>query len=121
MSDPADPRSALPLSLASFHIMLAIADGDRHGYSIAKEIEEQTRGAVKLGAATLYRTLKQLVTDGWIAEITRERDGEPDDERRRYYRLTPHGRRIAEAEARRLADLVVVARARHLLPAALTI
>jgi DNA-binding PadR family transcriptional regulator len=97
--------------------MLAIADGERHGYSIGKEVEAQTAGAVKLGPATLYRTIKQLVTDGWIAEIARERGPESDDERRRYYRLTPHGRRVAEAEAQRLADLVFVARARRLLPA----
>jgi DNA-binding PadR family transcriptional regulator len=121
MTGPADPRSALPLSLASFHIMLAIADTDRHGYSIGKEIDAQTGGAVRLGPATLYRTLKQLVTDGWIAETSPDRDSEPDDERRRYYRLTPHGRRIAEAEARRLADLVIVARARHLLPAGMAV
>jgi len=99
--------------------MLAIADGDRHGYGIGKEIEAQTGGAVRLGPATLYRTIKQLVIDGFIAEISRDREQESDDdERRRYYRLTPHGREIAAAEARRLADLVVVARARRLLPAA---
>jgi DNA-binding PadR family transcriptional regulator len=116
MSTAADPRAALPLSTAAFHIMLAVADADRHGYSIGKEIEAQTSGAVKLGPATLYRTIKQLVTDGWIAEIDHE-PAEGDDERRRYYRLTSQGRRIAQAEAQRLAELVVVARARNLLPA----
>ena len=117
LSACSEPRGAAPLSTGTFHIMLAIADGDRHGYGIGKEIEAQTGGTVRLGPATLYRTIKQLVIDGFIAEISRELEFD-DDERRRYYRLTPHGRAMAEAEARRLADLVVVARARHLLPAA---
>lgn len=120
MSFPGRPeqRGTAPLSTAAFHIMLAIADGERHGYGIGKEIEAQTAGAVRLGPATLYRTIKQLVTDGFITEISRDREQESDDdERRRYYRLTPRGRAMAEAEARRLAELVVVARARRLLPA----
>jgi DNA-binding PadR family transcriptional regulator len=112
---PTDPRSALPLSSAAFHILLALADGDRHGYSISKEVEAHTDGAVKLGPGTLYRVIKQMLADGWIGEAPAT-PGD-DDERRRNYRLTPWGRRIAEAEARRLADLVLVARARHLLPA----
>jgi DNA-binding PadR family transcriptional regulator len=111
-----DVHDALPLSTASFHILLALADGDSHGYTIGKDVDAQTHGAVKLGPTTLYRTIKQLLADGWITEITGK--VEPgDDERRRYYRLTPRGRRIAEAEARRLAELVTVARARRLLPA----
>jgi len=111
----ADPRSALPLSTAAFSILLALADGDRHGYSISKEVDVQTGGTVRLGPGTLYRVIKQLLADGWIAEAPAT-PGD-DDERRRNYRLTPWGRRIAEAEARRLADLVLVARTRHLLPA----
>ena len=110
-----DPRAALPLSNAAFAILLALADGDRHGYGVSKEVEAQTDGAVTLGPGTLYRVIKQLLSDGWIAEV-RDPAGD-DDERRRTYRLTPWGRRIAEAEARRLADLVIVARTRHLLPA----
>ncbi len=109
-----DPRSALPLSTAAFAILLALADGERHGYSISKEVDARTGGAVKLGPGTLYRVIKQLVADGWIVEARETGDG---DERRRNYALTAWGRRIAEAEARRLADLVLVARARHLLPA----
>ncbi len=110
-----DPRAALPLSSAAFYILLALADGDRHGYSISKEVEAHTDGAVKLGPGTLYRVIKQMLADGWIDEV-RAAAGD-DDERRRNYRLTPWGRRIAEAEARRLADLVMLARTRHLLPA----
>jgi DNA-binding PadR family transcriptional regulator len=114
MSVAADLRSSLPLGASTFYILLALAGGDRHGYGVIKEVEAQTDGAVKLGPGTLYRVIKQLVVDGWIAEI----DGdEPGDERRRYYRLTERGRAIARAEAERLDALVAVARERRLLPA----
>jgi DNA-binding PadR family transcriptional regulator len=116
MRTESDPRAALPLSTAAFAILLALADGERHGYSISKEVEAQTAGTVKLGPGTLYRVIKQMLADGWIAEVTRG-GARDDEERRRNYRLTPWGRRIAEAEARRLADLVIVARSRRLLPA----
>ncbi len=105
---------ALPaLSAVTFHILLALADGDAHGYAIAKEVEESTSGSVVLNPATLYRTLRQLLTDGWIAE------GEVDeaDARRRTYKLTARGRKMAQAEAQRLASVVAMARARRLLPA----
>jgi DNA-binding PadR family transcriptional regulator len=104
---------ATPLSTATFHILLALAGGDRHGYAIGKEVEEQTGGVVKLGPGTLYRILKQLIDDAWIAEV-RSHDDESD--RRRTYRLTARGRSMAQAEARRLDRLVSVARARRLLP-----
>lgn len=100
--------------MSAFHILLALADGERHGYSITKEVEEETEGAVRLGPGTLYRMLKQLLDDEWIVEVERADDGDP---RRRYYRLTPRGRRIAQAEAARLANLVKLARSRRLLPA----
>lgn len=100
--------------MSAFHILLALADGERHGYSITKEVEEETEGAVRLGPGTLYRMLKQLLDDEWIVEVERADD---DDPRRRYYRLTPRGRRIAQAEAARLANLVKLARSRRLLPA----
>jgi DNA-binding PadR family transcriptional regulator len=112
---PTDPRSVLPLSTAAFYILLALADGDRHGYSISKEVDAHTGGTVKLGPGTLYRVIKQMLADGWIAE-TRSASVD-DDERRRTYELSPWGRRIAEAEAQRLAKLVLVARSRRLLPA----
>jgi DNA-binding PadR family transcriptional regulator len=109
-----DPRAALPLGAATFYILLALAGGERHGYAIAKEVEEQTAGTIRLGPGTLYRLIKQLTADGWIAETAGA--AEDDRERRRTYRLTPRGRRIAQAEAERLDDLVAMARARRLLP-----
>jgi DNA-binding PadR family transcriptional regulator len=107
-----DASSHPPLTTSGFHILLALADGERHGYAIAKEVEQATDGAVMLGPATLYRTIKQFVADGWIVETTAE-----DEERRRSYRLTPRGRRVAQAEAERLANVVRIARERRLLPA----
>lgn len=108
-----DPSGLLPLPQSAFHILLALADGERHGYSITKEVAESTQGAIRLGSGTLYRQLRQMCTDGWIAEIERDDD---DAMGRRYYRLTPWGRRIAQAEAARLAELVDLARSRRLLP-----
>lgn len=104
-----DVAASLPLSTSGFHILLVLADGERHGYAIAKEIAEATNGAISLGPATLYRTIKQFLADGWIAEVA------GDDERRRVYRLTPRGRKIAQAEAKRLEAVVRVAHERRLL------
>lgn len=111
----ADIRTSLPLGASTFYILLALAGGDRHGYGVIKEVQTQTAGTVKLGPGTLYRLMKQLLADGWIAEIDGDANG--DDERRRYYRLTERGRAVARAEAERLDDLVAVARERRLLPA----
>ena len=108
-----DPSELLPLPQSAFHILLALADGERHGYSITKEVAATTRGKIRLGSGTLYRQLKQMSTDGWIVEIERDDD---DAMGRRYYRLTPWGRRIAQAEASRLQELVDMARSRRLLP-----
>ena len=109
-----DPSALLPIGASAFRILLALADGERHGYSISKEVVASTDGRIKLGPGTLYRLLKQMAADGWIVESER-RDG--DAMRRRYYRLSPWGRCIAEAEAARLEDLVRTARSRRLLPA----
>jgi len=109
-----DPRLFLPLSPSAFHILLALADGERHGYAISKEAEVATAGSLRLGPGTLYRLIKQMVTDGWIVEINRI---DASDPRRRVYRLTKWGRRVASAEAERLAELVRVAQSRKLLPA----
>lgn len=109
-----DPSALLPLPQSAFHILLALADGERHGYSITKEVAESTNGSIRLGSGTLYRQLRQMCTDGWIVEIERDDD---DAMGRRYYKLTPWGRRIAQAEAGRLQDLVTLARSRRLLPA----
>jgi DNA-binding PadR family transcriptional regulator len=102
------------ISSSAFHILLALADGERHGYAITREVADETEGAVKLGPGTLYRMLKQLLDDEWIVEVDR---ADADDPRRRYYKLTARGRRVAQAEALRLANVVRLARVRRLLPA----
>ncbi|HTX56181.1 MAG TPA: PadR family transcriptional regulator [Candidatus Acidoferrales bacterium] len=114
MEATGDPHVFLPLSPSAFYIMLVLAAEERHGYSIAKEVEEATNGTVRLGPGTLYRVIKQMVTDGWIIEVDRVDSGDP---RRRYYRLTSWGRRIARAEASRMADAVRTAMDRRLLSA----
>ncbi len=103
----------LPLKTGALHILLALAAGELHGYAIAKEIEAESLGRIVLGAATLYRTLAQLVADGWIVET---KSHGTNDERRRSYRLTPLGRRVAIAEVSRLEAIVALARTRRLLP-----
>lgn len=106
-----DPRALLPLTPAVFYVLLALADDDRHGYGIAKDVAARTANAVRLGPGTLYGTLVRMTTAGLVAE----RPARASDDRRRYYRLTPFGRRVAEAEARRLAQIVGIARAKALL------
>lgn len=106
-----DPESLLPLTPAVFHIMLSLADGERHGYSILREVERNTDGAVKLGPTTLYRSIRQILASGLIEETEERPDPALDDERRRYYRLTGFGRRVALAETQRLERLVAMARA----------
>jgi DNA-binding PadR family transcriptional regulator len=112
------PESFLPLTPAVFQILLALADEERHGYGIMQEIAQRTDGKVVLGPGTLYGTIKRLLADGWIEESGDRPDPEMDDERRRYYRLSTLGRRIASEEARRLAQLVRVSRRKHLLEGA---
>jgi DNA-binding PadR family transcriptional regulator len=107
--------SAAPLTPAMFHILLALAGGERHGYGIMREVERATEGAFQLGPGTLYRSIKQMLALGLIEESGERPDPELDDERRRYYRITGAGRRAASQEARRLARLVDEARARRLL------
>jgi DNA-binding PadR family transcriptional regulator len=106
--------SALPLSPRAFYILVALAEEETHGYALAKRIETMSSGTVKLTGGTLYPLIKQMLADGWIAETS----AAPGDPRRRAYRLTPRGRRIGQAEAERLADLVRTARACNFLPAA---
>jgi len=105
-----------PLTPAVFHILLALADEDRHGYAIMQEVSQ--RAGITLGPGTLYGTIKRLLADGLIEESGHRPDPDLDDDRRRYYRLTPLGRRTASAEARRMADLVRVSRRKRLLEAA---
>lgn len=99
----------LPLPAASFHILLALGDQDRHGYSIMQEVAARSGGSFKLGPATLYTTIKRLLGEGLIEELEERPDPERDDQRRRYYRLTQFGRRVAEAELVRLQTLVRLA------------
>lgn len=103
------------LTPAVFQILLALADGERHGYAIMKDVEASTGGRVRLGPGTLYRSIKRMLADGLIEECDERPDPDLDDERRRYYRLTALGRRVARAEAERLAGLVQLARAKRLL------
>ncbi len=102
---------------AAFHILLALADGERHGYGIMQEVAALTDGALRLGPGTLYGTIARLLEAGLIAEVAERPDPALDDERRRYYRLTPAGRRVAATEVRRLERLVAAAGARQLLGA----
>jgi len=100
-----------------FHILLALADKDRHGYEIMREVDERTDGKMRLGPGTLYGSIKRMLGDGLIEELDERPDPELDDERRRYYRLTDFGRRVAIAEAERLEKLVKSARSKKLLTA----
>ena len=112
MSARKTDRSAeefLPLSEVTFQVLLALIDRERHGYGIMHEVEIRTAGRVRLGAGTLYGALKRLVGGGLVEEAG-ERSDSSDDERRRYYRLSPLGRAVARAEARRLASAVRLAR-----------
>jgi DNA-binding PadR family transcriptional regulator len=108
-----DPAAYLPLSPAVFHVMVSLADGDRHGYAIIKDVAERSDGAVTLGAGTLYAIVKRLLDDDLIAEVTASA-AESDDQRRRYYRLTPLGRRVARAEVERLEQAAARARSSRL-------
>ena len=112
---PADTKALPPLSPAVFHILLALSAGDRHGYAIMKEAAEQSEGRVRLGPGTLYRSIQNLLSAGWIEEAGERADLTSGDERRRYYRLTGIGREVVTNEARRLSDLVRIARRRRLL------
>ena len=114
---PPSPEAWLPLTPPMFHILLALADKDRHGYEIMREVDERSEGKVRLGPGTLYGSIKRMLNDGLIEELEERPDPDLDDERRRYYRLTDLGRRIAVAEAERLQRLVKNARAKKLLSA----
>ena len=110
MNDKSQSESLLPLPPATFHILLALADDDRHGYAIIQDIEARTNGELKLSAGTLYRSIQRMLEQGLIQETAERPAPELDDERRRYYRITSFGRTVAKAEARRLAQLVKLAR-----------
>jgi DNA-binding PadR family transcriptional regulator len=109
------PETAAPLTPAMFQILLALADGEKHGYAILKEVEEHTGGEVRLSTGTLYGIIKRLLGDGLIAECRQRPPAAEDDQRRRYYKLTPTGREVAVTEAERMERLIARARDKRLL------
>lgn len=109
-------EALLPLPLATFHILMALADGERHGYAIIQEVAARTGGELKLSAGTLYRSIQRMQEQGLIVESKRRPAATQDDGRRRYYRLTEFGERVARAESARLAQLVKLARASGFAP-----
>jgi len=112
-----NPEDLLPLTPAMFHILLALADRERHGYDIMREVDERTEGQVRMGPGTLYGSIKRMLQTGWIEELGERPDPELDDVRRRYYKLTNFGYRLAVAEAERLARLVKSTKVKKLLSA----
>lgn len=114
-TEPADPHKRLPLTPAVFHILLALADGERHGYGIMQEVAASTGGEIQMGPGTLYGTIKRMIAAELLEESAERPDPALDDERRRYYRLTGLGRRVAAAEAERLTRLVRLAQSKQLL------
>jgi len=110
--------SLLPLSAAVFHILIALADRDRHGYSIMQDVASRTEGRVQLSPGTLYSSIRRMLDQGLIEELAESPDPSSTDERRRYYRLTSFGRRAAAAEVDRLNALVQQARTTGLVPGA---
>lgn len=110
-----DIEDFLPLSPQVFHILLALTGNDLHGYAIIQEVASQSDGEIVLGAGTLYTALKRLLTGGLVEELEERPDPALDDQRRRYYRLTPLGKAVAKAEAKRLAGLLKVARNRRII------
>ena len=111
-----EAESLLPLPSATFHILVALADDDRHGYAVIKDVAARTGGALKLSPGTLYRSMDRMLHQGLIREISTRPARDMDDERRRYYRITPFGREVAMAESRRLAQMLDLARAKGLAP-----
>jgi DNA-binding PadR family transcriptional regulator len=103
-----------PLTPAVYHILISLADGEKHGYAIMKNVEAQTGGGIKMGPGTMYGSIKRMLAAGLIEETDERPDPELDDERRRYYRLTAVGRRVAVAETQRLTQVLKIARQKHI-------
>src|SRR5215471_16750232 len=112
------PESLLPLSVGVLHILIALADRDRHGYSIMQDVAARTGGKVQLSPGTLYSSIRRMLEQGLIEELSESPDPSSTDERRRYYRLTRFGKRAAAAEVDRLSALLQQARATGLVPGA---
>jgi DNA-binding PadR family transcriptional regulator len=115
LSGAREPGDLLPLTPAMMNILLALAGEERHGYGIMREVEERSGGRTKMGPGTLYGSIKRMLAEGLIEESDERPDPAMDDQRRRYYRITDFGWRVAGAEAERLSGLVETARARRLL------
>jgi DNA-binding PadR family transcriptional regulator len=113
---PDEVHELLPLPPATFHILIALADGDRHGYAIIQDIAARTNGSVRLSAGTLYRSVQRMLEQGLLLETVDRPAPDEDDERRRYYRLTAFGGAVARAEVVRLTALVKLAKASGLAP-----
>ncbi|MGE5333314.1 MAG: PadR family transcriptional regulator [Nitrososphaerota archaeon] len=114
--DARSPEALLPLTPAVFHILLALADGEKHGYAIMREVGTQTAGTIRMGPGTLYGSIQRMLKDGLIVELREHADPAHGDERRRYYRLTGFGQRVLHAEAQRLEKLVHIAQNKRILP-----
>lgn len=110
----AEVNALLPLAPAFLHILIALGEGERHGYSIMQDVAERTGGKVRMSPGTLYGSIKRMLEEGLIDELTTGAAGA--DERRRFYRITRFGRRVAQAEADRLASLLSQARQSGLIP-----
>src|SRR5262245_21916737 len=110
-----EPQSLLPLTPAMFHVLVAMADEPRHGYAIIKDVSARTDGRVELGTGTLYGIIKRLLAEGLAVESRTRPSAQDDDERRKYYRLTPFGKRVVAAETDRLQAMVDAARATQML------
>ena len=111
-----DTLDFLPLPTATFHILLALKDGEKHGYAIMSDVEELSEGAVKIGPGTMYGSIKRMLAEGLIEETDERPDPEMDDERRRYYRCTALGQRVCQAEVERLTKLLRNAFPRRAIP-----
>lgn len=110
-----NPADLLPLSPQFFHILLALSAEDQHGYAIMQDVEGRTNGKLRLSAGTLYGSIKRMLEGGLIAELRpKDRPSQGDDERRRYYRLLPFGRKVAEAEVERMSEALKQAKAHGL-------
>jgi DNA-binding PadR family transcriptional regulator len=116
MTERTEIELLLPLPPATFHILIALSNDDRHGYAIIQDVASRTDGALKMSAGTLYRSIQRMLEQGLLVETRDRPAAEEDDERRRYYRITPLGTAVAKAEAGRLSELVRMARARGLVP-----
>lgn len=115
-ADQRKPEALLPLTQAVFHILLALADGEKHGYAIMQEIGERTEGAMRMGPGTLYGSIQRMLKDGLIVEAQGRAEPVHGEERRRYYCLTGFGLRVLQAEAHRLEHLVRIAQSKQVLP-----